>query len=102
MKFSFWVSMPSAIQPTLTPAPVMPSERAVGAFGLDEAVPVSESASGSSCTLPLGRQAPGGSLYACALEPRLTWPVLVAGTAPPVRSCWDGPLMSLLGMTLAT
>ena len=54
-------SMPSAIQATLTPAPVMPSDRAVGWAGLSESVPVRDRPSGSSCGLP-AEQAPGITL----------------------------------------
>src|ERR1700722_3519444 len=57
MKFSLFVSRPSAIQATFTPAPVMPSDAAVLALGLSEAVWVSDSPSGASCGLVL--HAPG-------------------------------------------
>ena len=62
MKLTLCVSMPSAIQATLTPAPVMPRLCAVGWRGLSDAVPVSESPSGASCTWPLRPQAPGITL----------------------------------------
>ena len=54
--------MPSAIQATLTPAPVKPSDRAVFAPGTVESVFVTCRASGSSWTLPFGRHAPGRGL----------------------------------------
>src|SRR5271170_470555 len=59
MKLILLGSTPSAIQATLTPAPVMPSERAVRADGLLDAVFVVCSASRSSSTWPLAPQAPG-------------------------------------------
>ena len=62
MKFTLFGSTPSATQATFTPAPVMPSERAVGWAGLAEAVPVSDSPSGASWTWPFGPQAPGITL----------------------------------------
>ena len=62
MKLTLFGSTPSAIQATFTPAPVMPSERAVGWRGLSEAVLVSDRPSGSSCTWPFGPQAPGITL----------------------------------------
>src|SRR5580692_10649456 len=58
MKLMFLGSSPSAIQATVTPAPVMPSERAVGAFALSDAVLVRDRPSGASCVWFLG-QAPG-------------------------------------------
>src|ERR1700684_4371061 len=57
MKFSLLGSRPSAIHATFTPAPVMPSDAAVGSVGLSDAVWVSDSPSGASCGLVL--QAPG-------------------------------------------
>ncbi len=63
-KFALAGSMPSAIQATLTPAPVKPRDRAVLALGTVESVCVTGSASGSSWTPPLGRQAPGRVLMA--------------------------------------
>src|ERR1700733_13498137 len=59
IRFTLLVSTLSAIQATLTPAPVIPSERAVSAFGSPESVFVVCNASGSSKTLPLEPQAPG-------------------------------------------
>src|SRR5208282_2667190 len=58
MKFTLLGSTPSAIQATLTPAPVMPSERAVWAKGSFESVFVTSNASGTSAS-PLAPQAPG-------------------------------------------
>ena len=52
-------SMPSAIQATLTPAPVMPSDRAVGWLGSSESVLVSDSPSGIELRLAVRLQAPG-------------------------------------------
>src|ERR1700733_8544477 len=59
MKLTLLGSTPSAIQATLTPAPVMPSDLAVFWFGLSESVFVSDRPSGSSCTVPFLPQAPG-------------------------------------------
>ena len=92
MKFTFFGSMPSAIQATLTPAPVMPSERAVGWRGLSESVFVSASPSGTSCTLPFGPQAPGITLGVSDV----LWPVLAAA------GCAWPRWMVTSGMTCAT
>ncbi len=51
-RFGLFGSIPSAMYATRTPAPVMPSERAVFCAGLDEAVWVVSNASGLSCGLP--------------------------------------------------
>ncbi len=51
-------SIPSAIQATFTPAPVMPSDRAVSAPGVSESVWVSDRPSGASCGV-VALQAPG-------------------------------------------
>src|SRR5271165_5675304 len=67
MKFGFCGSSPSAIHPTFTPAPVMPSDAAVGSFGSYEAVCVSDSPSGASCGLV--EQAPGITLGVTAAAP---------------------------------
>ncbi len=48
MKLTLFGSMPSAIYATFTPAPVRPSDRAVGWLGLSEEVLVSDRPSGSS------------------------------------------------------
>src|ERR1700684_1733763 len=58
MKLMLLGSIPSAIHATFTPAPVSPSERAVGWLGLSESVLVEVRPSGSSCGAPL-LQAPG-------------------------------------------
>jgi len=47
---------------TLTPAPVMPSERAVGWAGSWESAPIVCSACGSSWTCPGAAQAPGSAV----------------------------------------
>ena len=47
------------MKPTVTPAPVMPSDRAVFAPGSCESAWIVSSACGSSCTLPGGAHAPG-------------------------------------------
>ena len=70
--------MPSAIQATVTPAPVKPSDRAVLAPGTVESVFVTCRASGSSCTVPFGRQAPGRVLMVDAAAAA----VVAAGAAP--------------------
>src|ERR1700733_10933915 len=57
MKVTLFGSRPSAIQATFTPAPVMPSERAVCVYWSLEAVPVSDGPSGASWGVLL--QAPG-------------------------------------------
>src|SRR5277367_3778921 len=102
MKFSLLGSRPSAIQATFTPAPVMPSDAAVGWLGLSDAVPVSDSPSGASCGVVL--QAPGITLgvIAASLAALAGLAVLaVAGAAAA-----SGPprltLIVELGMTSAT
>jgi hypothetical protein len=92
MKLTLLVSMPSAIQPTVTPAPVMPSERAVEAFLFRDWVCVTCSASGSSWTLPCGRQAPGSALTTFLAG--LPAPAGLTGSA--------GPWMIASGMTRCT
>src|SRR5271155_4367708 len=62
MKLMLLGSTPSAIQATLTPAPVKPSARAVKADGSVESVLVTCSASGSKSTAPLAPHAPGSAL----------------------------------------
>src|SRR5271155_2997801 len=62
MKLMLLGSTPSAIQATLTPAPVKPSERAVRADGSVKSVLVTCSASGSRSTAPLAPHAPGITL----------------------------------------
>src|SRR5262249_20278756 len=59
MKSGLLGSSASAIQPTVTPLPLIPSDRAVFAFGLSESTLIVLSASGSSWTFPGGAQAPG-------------------------------------------
>src|ERR1700735_4967098 len=62
MKSGLLGSSESAMKPTVTPLPVMPSDRAVFAFGLSESTLIVFSASGSSWTLPGGAQAPGSGV----------------------------------------
>ena len=62
MKLTLLGSIPSAIHATFTPAPVNPSDRAVGWLGSSESVLVEARPSGSSCTAPLGPHAPGMTL----------------------------------------
>ena len=62
MKSGLLGSIASAIQPTVTPLPVIPSDRAVFAFELSESTLIVCSASGSSWTLPSGTQAPGSGV----------------------------------------
>ncbi len=104
MKLTLVGSSPSAIQATLTPAPVMPSERAVGWSGLSESTPISASPSGSSCALPL-EQAPGitwGVSDVGASDARVTVraAVVMVGVGAAV-SGW-APRMVTSGMTSAT
>ena len=90
MKSGLLGSSESAIQPTVTPLPVIPSDRAVFAFGLSESTLIVFSASGSSWTLPAGAQAPGSGVV----------PVPEALPAAPVvgGARWTTPL----GTTSAT
>src|SRR6266700_3815209 len=60
MKLGLCGSRPSAIHATFTPAPVMPSDAAVGRCGSNDAVWVRDSPSGASCGLTL--HAPGITL----------------------------------------
>ena len=92
MKFTLFGSTPSAIQATFTPAPVMPSERAVGWRGLSEAVLVSSSPSGASCTWPFGPQAPGITLGVSDVL------LLAEASGCPISAPW----MVTSGMTSAT
>src|ERR1700759_859020 len=89
MKSALSGSSASAIQPTVTPLPSIPSDRAVLAFGLSESTLIVCSASGSSWTLPLGAQAPGSGVAPAAALP----PAAGAGGAR-----WTRPL----GTTAAT
>src|SRR6202034_1790099 len=99
MKFSLLGSRPSAIQATFTPAPVMPSDAAVGWLGSSDAVPVSDSPSGASCGVAL--QAPGITLGVIAAALAGLADLAVAGAAAA-----SGPprltLIVELGMTSAT
>src|SRR3984957_3020160 len=102
MKFSLFGSRPSAIQATFTPAPVMPSDAAVFALGLSDAVWVSGSPSGASCGLVL--HAPGitfGVGVAAEAVAEVAALAVVAGavveSGPPRLT-----LMIELGMTWAT
>src|ERR1700722_10858143 len=94
MKLMLLGSSPSAIHATLTPAPVSPSDRAVGWLGSSESVLVEVSPSGSSCGAP-ALQAPGITLgetvgpaksacSRCAREPFATLAAagVSAGAAP--------------------
>src|SRR5580658_2182076 len=100
MKLMLFGSTPSAIQATFTPAPVKPSERAVGWLGLSESVPVRARPSGSSCGV-LAEHAPGitlgvrAGLLACD---RLVVLALVAGA--PVSGLASAMVKS--GMTSRT
>src|SRR5580698_4244297 len=98
MKLTLFGSSPSAIQATFTPAPVMPSDRAVFWFGLSESVLVSDRPSGSSCTEPFLPHAPGmllvGRLVGAA--DGLAAFLVAAGAAGAVI------LMVEFGMTAAT
>ena len=96
MKFTLFGSTPSAIQATLTPAPVIPSERAVFAFGLVESVCVSDKPSGSSCTWPFGPQAPGITLGVSDVLAPLR---AVFEDAAGVTGAGVAPLMVTSGMT---
>src|SRR5580704_10677164 len=112
MKFSLLGSRPSAIQATFTPAPVMPSDAAVGTLGLSDAVWVSDSPSGASCGLVL--QAPGITFgvgvaaedLAALLVAALVVAADVVGLAVAVAPVESGPsrltLIVELGMTSAT
>src|ERR1700685_4293719 len=86
-KLMFCGSIPSATYATLTPAPVMPSERAVWACGEVESVLVVASPSGSSNTAPLVPQAPG---ITCSGSD-------VGGARPPLL-----PLTLVRGLWIAT
>src|SRR5277367_4711097 len=101
MKFSLLGSRPSAIQATFTPAPVMPSDAAVGSAGLSDAVPVSDSPSGASCGVVL--QAPGITFVVGVAAEALA-DLAVAGVA--AAAVESGPsrltLIVALGMTAAT
>src|ERR1022692_1033665 len=102
MKFTLFGSTPSAIQATLTPAPVNPSERAVLALGLSEAVFVVCSASGSSSALPFAPQARGITLGVSEVVADVVdFPFadfLTAATA----CAGDPPWIRTSGMTFAT
>src|SRR5579863_7638529 len=102
MKLMLFGSIPSAIQATLTPAPVMPSDRAVGWLGLSESVLVVDRPSGSSCGV-VAEQAPGitfGVRSAGELVRRTGLTVcLVVGTA---GSMGCAPWIVTSGMTSAT
>src|SRR5512146_1493516 len=89
MKLGFCGSRPSAIHATLTPAPVMPSDAAVGRCELSDAVWVSDSPSGTSCgltvhapgitfgvavvALALAGLARGAAATGALLSPKLAW-----------------------------
>src|SRR5215472_6261891 len=99
MKLMLFGSIPSAIQATLTPAPVMPSDRAVGWLGLSESVLVVDRPSGSSCGV-VAEQAPGmtfGVRSAGELARRAARP-----DAATAGSSGLAPWMITSGMTLAT
>ena len=104
MKLTLFGSSPSAIQATLTPAPVMPSERAVGWLGLLESTPISDRPSGSSWALPL-EQAPGitfGVSDVGAFEVRVTvFAAVVMVCAGAAVSGWARRMVTS-GMTSAT
>ncbi len=87
MKSWLLMSMPSAIQATLTPAPVTPRLRAVLALGSSEAVWVTCSASGSSIGLPVEHVFGGG---------------VRVGPAAADAAVGVGPWMTESGITEAT
>src|SRR5579863_3419654 len=98
MKLMLFGSIPSAIQATLTPAPVMPSDRAVGWLGLSESVLVVDRPSGSSCGV-VAEQAPGmvfGGKWDGLFVPRACLAAVTAGSV----GC--APWIVTSGMTLAT
>src|SRR6185437_1247685 len=102
MKLMLFGSMPSAIQATLTPAPVMPSDRAVGWLGLSESVLVVDRPSGSSCGV-VAEQAPGmtfGVRSAGELAPRLGLCARLAAVTAGSIGC--APWMVTSGMPRAT
>ena len=88
MKFWLFVSIPSAIHATLTPAPVMPSERAVGCALSSESTPVRARPSGSSSgALAFELHAPGivlsgGELALVVASSARKASELLAGAAP--------------------
>src|ERR1700722_4876613 len=102
MKVMLFGSTPSATQATLTPAPVIPSFRAVGWLGLSESVLVVDRPSGSSCGV-VAEHAPGGTvgvsagLLECDRAGLMAFAV-VAGAA----LSGFGPWMTTSGMTSRT
>ena len=105
MKLTLFGSSPSAIQATFTPAPVMPSERAVGWCGLSESTPISASPSGSSWTWPFLPHAPGITLGVSeVLASVLSADAVVVLATVPSEAAVSGaaPWMVTSGMTSAT
>src|SRR5215469_8874282 len=92
MKFWFCGSRPSAIHATFTPAPVMPSDAAVGSCGSYDAVWVRLRPSGASCGVLL--HAPGITLGDGVADVEL--PADAAGIVPS-----KAPWIVTSGMTWA-